>query len=82
VWGITKIIEKLRYGTDPSDQQMIAGASARDVEQVPLGVIYLLQISVVTYRFDTFLQGYYFVVAGHHGHSSHGAFKCVGIAGN
>src|SRR6266516_2678277 len=49
---------------------MIACPCAGDVKEVAFGVIDLLQVRVVAYRLNSFLQGNDLVVAGHHGHSS------------
>lgn len=56
-----EVVQKFGYS---GNQQMISGTG--DVEQVPLGVVDLLQIGIVADRLDAFLQGNYFVVAGDH----------------
>src|SRR3990170_574850 len=45
---------------------MVPRTGAGDVEQVALGVIDFLQVRVVADCFDSLLQGYDLVVAGHH----------------
>jgi hypothetical protein len=47
-----EVIQEFGRGHDTGNQQMIAGACTGDIEQVTLGVIDLLQISVVTNRLD------------------------------
>ena len=42
---------------------MIARSGAGDVEQVALGVVDLLQVSIVSYRFDPLLQGNDLIIA-------------------
>jgi hypothetical protein len=37
-----EVVQKFRYGLDTSNQQMVPGAGAGDIEQVTLGVIDLL----------------------------------------
>ena len=63
-----EVIQEFGYRVDSGNQQMISGTGTGHVEQVPLGVVNLLQIGVVTDRLETLLQGNYFVVAGHHNH--------------
>jgi hypothetical protein len=43
---------------------MVARTRAGDVEQVAFGVIDLLQVGIVSDRFDALLQGDDFIVAG------------------
>jgi hypothetical protein len=83
------VVYEFGYRLDAGNQQMIPRAGAGDVEQVALGVIDLLQISVVTDRLDALLQGNDFVVAGHYDHGAelktfgkvHGANRDVGAGG-
>ncbi len=49
---------------------MIPRTSAGDIEQMPLGVIDLLQIGIVSNGFDTLLQRDDFVVTRHNGHGA------------
>jgi hypothetical protein len=64
------VIQKFGYGLDARNEQMIAGASAGNVEQVSLGVIHLLEISVVTDSLDALLQGNDLVISSHHNYSA------------
>src|SRR3984893_14395613 len=59
-----EVVQKCGYWVHSGNQQMISGTG--DVEQVPLGVVDLLQIGIVADCLDALLQGNYFVVAGHH----------------
>ena len=61
-----KVIEELRCRGNARDEQMIPGPCTGNVEQMTLRVIHLLQIGVVAHRFDPFLQGDDFIIAGHH----------------
>jgi hypothetical protein len=49
---------------------MVARTRAGDVEEVALGVIDLLQVGIVSDRFDALLQGDDLVVAGHYRHGA------------
>jgi hypothetical protein len=60
--ALRKIVEELRHGVDAGHQEMIPRARTGDVEQVALGVIYLLQIRIVSNGLDTLLQGNNFVM--------------------
>jgi hypothetical protein len=62
-----QVIQKLRPRFNARDWQMIPRTRAGEVEPVALGVIDLLQVCVVSYRLDAFLQGDDLVVAGHRG---------------
>ncbi len=46
----TQVIEKLGCRGNARDKQMIPRSRARDVQQVTLGVVHLLQIGVVAHR--------------------------------
>src|SRR5690348_8035916 len=70
LFALSKIIQKFRHWLDSADQQVIPSACAGNVEQVPLGIVHLLQISIVTNRLDTLLQWDDLVVAGHHDHGA------------
>ena len=61
-----EIVQELRRRLDARDQQVVARAGAGDVEQVPLGVVDLLQVGVVADGLDALLQRNDLVVAGHH----------------
>ena len=61
-----QVIKKLRCRCNARDKQTISRPCARDVQQVTLGVIDLLQIGVVAHSFDALLQGDDFIIAGHH----------------
>ena len=50
-----EVVQEFGYGGHASNQQMIPGTSAGNVEQVALGVIDFLQIGVVAHRLDPFL---------------------------
>ena len=52
-----KVLNKLRRRFDACHQQMVAGAGAGDVQQVPLGVVDIFQIGIVGDRLDALLQG-------------------------
>jgi hypothetical protein len=67
--ALHEVVQKFGYWVHSGNQQMISGAGTGNVEQVPLGVVDLLQIGVVANRLDALLQGNYFVVTGHHNHS-------------
>jgi hypothetical protein len=64
---------------------MITSLGARNVEQMALGGVDLLQIGVITDRLNAFLQGNYFVIAGHDDYGPelqalrkvHGAYRDV-----
>ena len=60
-----QIVEKLRCGAAARDQQVIAGARAGDVEEMPLGVVDVGEISVVRDGLDSFLERKHYIVAGH-----------------
>ena len=64
------VIKKLRSRLDTRHQQMISRPRAGNVEQMAFGVIHLLQVGVVANRFDAFLQGNDFIVAGHYDHGA------------
>jgi hypothetical protein len=66
--ALYEVIQKFGYRGDTAHQQMIPSAGTGHVEQVPLGVIDFLQVSVITDRLNALLQGNYFVIAGHHHH--------------
>jgi len=51
-----KITEELRRRLDASDQQAIPRPRACDIEQVPLGVVDLLQVGIVTDSYAALLQ--------------------------
>jgi hypothetical protein len=65
--ALHEVVQEFGYGGDTDYQQMIPGAGTGDIEQVTLGVIDLLQISVVADCLDALLQRNYLVVASHHG---------------
>ena len=58
---------------------MVARASARNVKQVPLGVVDLFEIGVVSNRFDPRLQRNDLVVACHHHHGAKLEHSAVGM---
>ena len=59
-WGsptaLRDIVQELGNRLDASDQQMIPSAGARDVQQVPFGVVDFLQVRIVADRLDALLQ--------------------------
>src|SRR5712671_380819 len=66
VWrrNYAQVVEKLRGRLDTRHQQVVAGAGAGNVEQVPLGVVGVFEVGVVGDVFDPRLQGHDFVVTG------------------
>jgi len=50
-----QIAEELGGRIDPGYQQVVAGARARYVEEMPFGVVDLLEIGVVRDRLDALL---------------------------
>ena len=63
--SVQQILQELGRRLDTGDQQMIAGAGAGDVQQVPLCVVDILEIGIVGDRLDALLQRQNLVVARH-----------------
>ena len=59
-----QVVEKLRCGSDAGYQEVIAGAGACDVKQVPLGVVDRFEISIVRDILYALLRRDNLVVAG------------------
>ena len=60
-----QVIKKLRCRFDTSYKEMVPRTRAGYVKQVPLGIIDFLEIGVIAYGFDAFLQGNHLIIAGH-----------------
>jgi hypothetical protein len=50
-----EILEELGSWADAGDQQVVAGASAGDIEQVPLGIVDVFEIGLVGDVLDALL---------------------------
>ena len=59
-----QVVEKLGGRFGAGDQEVVAGARARDVEQVALGSVDLVELGLIAYSLDSFLRRHYFVIAG------------------
>jgi hypothetical protein len=55
---------------------VVSGAGAGYVEEVALGVVDFLEIGIIAYGFDAFLEGDDFIVAGHDGYGAE--FQALG----
>jgi|GEM_PF-4832993 len=44
----SKIFQKLGNGIDASDQQVIAGTCASDVQKMPFGVVQVFKVGMIT----------------------------------
>ena len=58
-----QVVEELGGRFHAGDQEMAAGAGARDVEQVALGGVDLVELGLIAYSLDPFLRRQYLVVA-------------------
>ena len=82
-------MEELRGRGDASNEEVIAGAGAGDVEEVAFGVVDLVEVGVVGDGFDAGLEGDDGVVAGEDGDGAefeafgevHGADGGVAVGG-
>jgi hypothetical protein len=50
--SFSKIVQKLRGGNYTCDKQVIPGTRTCDIEEMPLGIVDLLQVGIVPDRFD------------------------------
>ena len=57
-----QIVEEFRRWSDASYQQLVPCSGARDIEQMPLGVVHFLEVRIVCDGFDTLLERDHFVV--------------------
>ena len=71
-----KVVQEFRDRIDAGYQQMVTGACAGDVKQMPLGIVDFLKVGIVGYALDPFLKGNDFIVASHHDDGSE--FQALG----
>jgi hypothetical protein len=65
--SVQQIVQELGCWLDAGHQEMIAGAGARHVKQVPFAVINIFEIGIVRDILDALLRGNDLVVARHDG---------------
>jgi hypothetical protein len=68
--ALGEVVQEFGHGPDARNQQMIPGTGTGDIEQVTLGIVDLLQISIITDCLNSLLQGNDLVVTGHHHHGA------------
>src|SRR2546422_10481907 len=66
VFSVYEIVEEFGGGFRAGNQEVVAGASASDVQKLALGVVDLFEVGFVGDGFDALLERDDFVVAGHH----------------
>jgi hypothetical protein len=66
----SNIFDKPTGRRDASDQQMVSGARARDVQQVAFGVVRLFEVRLLGDVLDAVLGRNHLVIAGHHSHGA------------
>ena len=74
-----QVVEKLGSRLDSGHQEVIAGAGARDVEQVAFRGVDLVEFGLIADPLDSCLRRQYLVIAGgdHHGRNSRPLAKCI-----
>lgn len=61
-----QIVKELRCRIHARHEQMVPRTGARDIKQVPFGVVDFFKIRVIGDRLDTFLQRNDLVIASRH----------------
>lgn len=65
--GGAKVLQKFQGRLDGGDEQTIPRTRARYVEQLSLGIIYVIQVNLIGYGLDSRLERQNLMIAGHDG---------------